>query len=380
MEHDAEIKNDDYLSYTTEFRQYDPRVGRWMSVDPIVKDWESPFAGFANNPIFYVDPSGLDPSSGGDDPQVRHSNNTNNGQAKAPDGSSAVPLGATKLMYYTSGVRTLNGWDYAVEPGSVGAYEYNGATYGALYKDGVFIGYTLTADSPPPVSPAIAPRVAQATADVGVSINTTPLFEEAAPEQRPEDIPTHWILPSQEQLGCDYGDPTTGFSSNFGRTVNAYSDGLNGFATFIEWNVVAMTVFMGGGEAALARSIVGGTVNRGIPRVVTKVVTEVVEDGIKQSAPKVNRIYSARELIRRSAEPGPFHNFPESLNSTIFAEGTKTVTPNFFRVAKPNLSNTSIMYKMPGVVNGRSGVFEIATRPSVSGNTEMIMHRFFRPH
>ncbi len=60
MESDPEIKNGEALSYTTEYRQYDPRIGRWMSKDPIVKPWESPYSSFANNPIYCVDPSGLD--------------------------------------------------------------------------------------------------------------------------------------------------------------------------------------------------------------------------------------------------------------------------------------------------------------------------------
>jgi len=48
---------------TTEWRELDTRLGgRWWSPDPIVKPWESPYAGFANNPIYYIDPSGLDPS------------------------------------------------------------------------------------------------------------------------------------------------------------------------------------------------------------------------------------------------------------------------------------------------------------------------------
>jgi RHS repeat-associated protein len=96
------------------------------------------------------------------------------------------------------------------------------------------------------------------------------------------------------------------------------------------------------------------------------------------TATQPNRIYSARELIRRADEPGPFHNFPESFNAEIFQIGTKTVTPNFWRTAKPNMSNDSIMYSLPGQVNGRAGVFEIGVRPSASGNTEVIMHRFFR--
>ncbi|MBI2570545.1 MAG: hypothetical protein HYV63_26385, partial [Candidatus Schekmanbacteria bacterium] len=93
-----------------------------------------------------------------------------------------------------------------------------------------------------------------------------------------------------------------------------------------------------------------------------------------------NRIYSARELIRRAEEPGPFHNFPESLNQQIFEQGTRTVTPDFYNVARPGLSTDAAMYRFPGSVNGVSGTFEIGVRPSVSGNTELIMHRFFRPN
>jgi hypothetical protein len=110
------------------------------------------------------------------------------------------------------------------------------------------------------------------------------------------------------------------------------------------------------------------------------VVTGIAK-GVTRLAAKggVNRIYSARELIRRSAEPGPFHNFPESFNKTIFESGSKTISPNYFNVAKPGLSNTNILYKYPGTVNGTNGFFEIGVRPSLSGNTELIMHRFFNP-
>ncbi len=93
-----------------------------------------------------------------------------------------------------------------------------------------------------------------------------------------------------------------------------------------------------------------------------------------------NRIYSSRVLMRSAEESGPFHNFPESYNQQILNQGTRTVTPNFWRTAKPGLSNDSIMYRLPGSVNGVEGSFEIGVRPSVSGNTEVINHRFFRPN
>jgi RHS repeat-associated protein len=59
MEKDDEMEGSGN-SYTTEFRMHDPRIERWLSQDPIVHEWESPYAAFANNPVFYADPSGLD--------------------------------------------------------------------------------------------------------------------------------------------------------------------------------------------------------------------------------------------------------------------------------------------------------------------------------
>ena len=46
----------------------DARLGRWLSPDPIVKPWESVYAGFANNPVYYTDPSGLDAVNDGNGP------------------------------------------------------------------------------------------------------------------------------------------------------------------------------------------------------------------------------------------------------------------------------------------------------------------------
>jgi hypothetical protein len=93
-----------------------------------------------------------------------------------------------------------------------------------------------------------------------------------------------------------------------------------------------------------------------------------------------SRIYSARVLVRSAQESGPFHNFPESFNRQIFNLGTRTVTPNYFNLARPGLSNNGVLYQLPGSVNGTNGMFEIGVRPSASGNTEVIMHRFFDPN
>lgn len=60
MEADYEVKGSGN-SYTTEFRQYDPRVGRWLSLDPMASNaagW-TPYRGFFDNPIINTDKSGL---------------------------------------------------------------------------------------------------------------------------------------------------------------------------------------------------------------------------------------------------------------------------------------------------------------------------------
>jgi RHS repeat-associated protein len=62
MESDDEVKGQSN-SYTTEFRQYDPRLGRWLSLDPKMAKYpsESPYVAFHNNPIYWTDPLGDDP-------------------------------------------------------------------------------------------------------------------------------------------------------------------------------------------------------------------------------------------------------------------------------------------------------------------------------
>lgn len=47
--------------YSTEFRQYDARLGRWLSIDPLTEDFpeSSPYVSFDNNPIILIDRKGL---------------------------------------------------------------------------------------------------------------------------------------------------------------------------------------------------------------------------------------------------------------------------------------------------------------------------------
>jgi len=58
-EKDDEVKGEGN-SYTTHFRQLDPRVGRWLSIDPKASSmpWQSPYISMDNNPIMYSDKYG----------------------------------------------------------------------------------------------------------------------------------------------------------------------------------------------------------------------------------------------------------------------------------------------------------------------------------
>ncbi|WP_419179951.1 RHS repeat domain-containing protein [Aureisphaera galaxeae] len=44
--------------YEMEVRQYDPTIGRWTSIDPVIHFDYSPYNAFDNNPIYWADPSG----------------------------------------------------------------------------------------------------------------------------------------------------------------------------------------------------------------------------------------------------------------------------------------------------------------------------------
>ena len=48
------------VSLTTEFWQYDTRLGRRWNVDPVFKEYESPYACFAGNPVWFADRFGAD--------------------------------------------------------------------------------------------------------------------------------------------------------------------------------------------------------------------------------------------------------------------------------------------------------------------------------
>ena len=54
MEMDNEIKGKGN-SYTTLYRQFDPRLGRWLSYDPKIAPWQSPYVSMGNKPTIATD-------------------------------------------------------------------------------------------------------------------------------------------------------------------------------------------------------------------------------------------------------------------------------------------------------------------------------------
>ena len=50
--------NGDGNNYTTQFRELDPRLGRWMAIDPKPNAFESPYISMGNNPILANDIKG----------------------------------------------------------------------------------------------------------------------------------------------------------------------------------------------------------------------------------------------------------------------------------------------------------------------------------
>jgi hypothetical protein len=51
--------------YTAEFWEMDPRLGRRWNIDPVVKPFESGYACFGNNPIWFIDHNGADTTISG---------------------------------------------------------------------------------------------------------------------------------------------------------------------------------------------------------------------------------------------------------------------------------------------------------------------------
>jgi hypothetical protein len=84
---------------SAEYWMYDSRLGRRWERDPIIKDWESPYATFGNNPIVFSDVKGLDKN---DEVTMVWNTNTGKYDEKSRDKSRFGPY--VTLIHYVGGV------------------------------------------------------------------------------------------------------------------------------------------------------------------------------------------------------------------------------------------------------------------------------------
>jgi RHS repeat-associated protein len=145
-------------SYTTEFRQLDPRLGRWLSVDPLSFKfpWQSTYTAFDNNPISLVDRLGSETEGGPGDGYKKNKDgsrsktNANGTKTYDAPGFSSVNLPANAKVLGTmqdvdgnkDGAIYNNGVKYQASVGDLAKFEVNDVTYTAQFSKGIFKDYT----------------------------------------------------------------------------------------------------------------------------------------------------------------------------------------------------------------------------------------------
>ena len=119
-EKDDEIKGNGN-SYTTEFRMLDPRLGRWLSVDPVFQPWQSPYCSMDNNPISLNDEKGDKSSStdvrknaDGSHTVVNAKNDNDNGIYEVDENGTRIggPIAYTMRPYDFMSANNKNGEFY----------------------------------------------------------------------------------------------------------------------------------------------------------------------------------------------------------------------------------------------------------------------------
>jgi RHS repeat-associated protein len=126
-EKDDEVKGSGN-SYTTEFRLLDPRLGRWLSIDPLAGKfpWQSPYVSMDNNPISITDIFGLE----GQDWIKRAGSTQWEWDANVESSEQAISKYGNGTDYAASGtvytshlgdVRLLDnrGWEFVTQPSTV---------------------------------------------------------------------------------------------------------------------------------------------------------------------------------------------------------------------------------------------------------------------
>ncbi len=155
-EKDNEFKGEGN-SYTTEFRQLDPRLGRWLTIDPLFAKfpWQSSYTSFDNNPILLIDHLGTETESGPGDGYTKNKDgtrsktNANGTKTYDAPGFSSVTLPANAKVIGTmqdvdgkiDGAIHNNGVRYQATVGDLARFEINNVEYIAQFSSGSFDGF-----------------------------------------------------------------------------------------------------------------------------------------------------------------------------------------------------------------------------------------------
>jgi RHS repeat-associated protein len=140
MEKDDEVKGKGN-SYTTEFRQLDQRLGRWLSLDPLMFEFpfSSPYVSFDNNPIFFTDPSGLNSINTNGDGDTK--------TVKGAGGSTIILPERAKIIsklkdYGGDGKIDYKGKVFEAKDGDLEKFSIDGDIYSVTWNtDGTYRGY-----------------------------------------------------------------------------------------------------------------------------------------------------------------------------------------------------------------------------------------------
>lgn len=138
-------------SLTAEFWQYDSRLGRRWNIDPVVKQWESPYACFSGNPIINADPNG-------DDDDVVVTGPEADEATKQADNASSLnitrdsqtgKLDATGTPTTESDVLLLKAIKDPTVTSEIYASQNQKTTSNAMFAGGAFMGTTVTTTNVP---------------------------------------------------------------------------------------------------------------------------------------------------------------------------------------------------------------------------------------
>jgi RHS repeat-associated protein len=132
QEKDQEVYGSTSLYYAA-FWEYDARIGRRWNVDPITKPWESPFASFKNNPLFFADPDGKDGIA-----TIKISDPLTKGKKIYEGGSKQNPNHITVKANYYYNSNTLHKVDGAEEALKASIEEYNNSDFTVMGEDGKY--------------------------------------------------------------------------------------------------------------------------------------------------------------------------------------------------------------------------------------------------